>query len=214
MSANAPKDGKPASAGTYALVAALSAIIGFAAVYATGSPPDNGVPQAAAEAKGSELPEAGTAGTGQLTGFVRRNPPVAVADIKFLDGEGRETSLSAFRGKVILLNLWATWCAPCRREMPALDRLQKTLGSESFEVVALAVDRTGLEQAKKFLAEAKVESLKTYADPTARAGSALHAVGLPTTILIDKEGRERGRLPGPAEWDSAAAKALIEAALK
>jgi thiol-disulfide isomerase/thioredoxin len=93
--------------------------------------------------------------------------------------------------------------------MPSLDRLQRQLGSDKFEVVALAVDRTGLDAARKFLDGIGVKSLALYADPTTRSGSALRAIGMPTTILIDAEGREIGRLPGPAEWDSDAAKALV-----
>jgi thiol-disulfide isomerase/thioredoxin len=97
--------------------------------------------------------------------------------------------------------------------MPALDRLQKELGSDSFEVVALAVDRGGVDAAKKFLDSIKVANLKLYADATTRSGSTLKVIGMPTTILIDKDGREIGRLPGPAAWDSAEAKRLVEASL-
>ncbi len=98
--------------------------------------------------------------------------------------------------------------------MPSLERLQKALGSDRFEVVAVSVDRTGLAGAKEFLGAMQVEALKVYADPTARAASQLKAIGMPSTLLIDAEGREIGRLIGPAEWDSADAKALIEAALR
>jgi hypothetical protein len=93
--------------------------------------------------------------------------------------------------------------------MPSLDRLQKELGSGKFEVVAISVDRKGLDASKKFLAEAQVERLALYVDPTARLNSDLRAVGLPATLLIDREGREIGRLLGPAEWDSDDALRLI-----
>ena len=132
----------------------------------------------------------------------------------FTDAEGKPRTLADWKGRVVLLNLWATWCAPCRKEMPQLENLQKELGSDKFEVVALSVDRTGIAGAKKFLDQIKVERLGVYADATARAGSALRAIGMPTTLLIDREGREVGRLIGPAEWDSADAKRLIEAALR
>ncbi|MEQ1651141.1 MAG: TlpA disulfide reductase family protein, partial [Hyphomicrobium sp.] len=105
-------------------------------------------------------------------------------------------------------------CAPCREEMPALDRLQKALGGDTFEVVALSLDRKGAEASQKFLDETKATNLKLYIDPTAKQGTVLKIVGMPTTILIDKEGRELGRLAGPAEWDSDDAKKLIAAALK
>jgi hypothetical protein len=97
--------------------------------------------------------------------------------------------------------------------MPALDRLQQALGSDKFQVVALAVDKAGIEGARKFLDEIKVKGLAVFADPTARAGTELRVVGMPTTILIDAQGREIGRLVGPAAWDSAEAKRLIEAYL-
>ena len=90
--------------------------------------------------------------------------------MKFLDAAGKERSLADWRGKVVLLNLWATWCLPCRKEMPALDRLQREMGSDTFQVVAVSVDRTGLPGAKKFLADTGAETLALYADPTARMG--------------------------------------------
>ena len=127
---------------------------------------------------------------------------------------GQRSALADFRGKAILLNLWATWCIPCRHEMPALDRLQKDLGSDQFEVVALSLDRAGRDAARKFFDEIKVQNLKLYIDQTMKAGSGLRAVGMPTTILIGKDGKELGRLAGPAEWDSVAAKALIAQSLK
>jgi thiol-disulfide isomerase/thioredoxin len=105
-------------------------------------------------------------------------------------------------------------CAPCRKEMPALDALQKELGGDRFEVVALSVDRQGAAASKKFLDETKVTNLKLYVESTARSIGTLRATGLPTTILIDREGREIGRLAGPAEWNSADAKRLIASVLK
>jgi hypothetical protein len=98
--------------------------------------------------------------------------------------------------------------------MPSLDRLEKELGSDKFQVVALAVDRSGVDAVRKFLDSVKVTSLELYADTTTRSGSALKAIGMPTSILLDKEGREIGRLPGPAQWDSEDAKRLVEAALE
>jgi thiol-disulfide isomerase/thioredoxin len=148
-----------------------------------------------------------------MTTFVFKQPPAPLADVKFVNGRGEAVSLENWRGKVVLLNLWATWCAPCREEMPALDRLQQALGSDRFEVVALAVDKAGLEGAAKFLKDNKIEHLALFADPTARDGLELKVIGMPTTILIDAEGREIGRLIGPAAWDSAEAKRLIEAKL-
>ena len=145
--------------------------------------------------------------------FVFRKTPEPIAELAFVDGTGALKSLADFKGRVVLLNVWATWCLPCRKEMPALDRLQNELGSDKFEVVALSVDRAGVEASRKFLDGIKVSSLKLYVDPTAKMGSVLKVFGMPTTILIDAEGREVGRLTGEAEWDSEDAKKLVKATL-
>ncbi len=211
-------DGNPpgASRKSYAVVtalAALAAVVGFAAVYGTlGQPDNNGMTQTGAgPAENAEASPRRLAPG--LPAFVFKKAPEPVAEVNFTDEAGAARTLKDFHGKTILLNLWATWCAPCRHEMPSLDRLQAELGSDKFEVVALAVDRSGAEAAKKFLNDIGMKALKLYADPTTRSGSALKAVGMPTTILIDAEGREIGRLPGPEEWDSEAAKSLIREAL-
>jgi thiol-disulfide isomerase/thioredoxin len=149
-----------------------------------------------------------------MAAFVFRKEPEPLPELKFIDGNGRERTLAHWHGKIVLLNLWATWCLPCRKEMPTLDHLQKALGSDQFEVVAISVDRTGVPGAKRFMGEAGIESLALYADPTARMAASLRAVGLPATLLIDRKGREIGRLLGPAEWDSEDAKRLIAAALQ
>ena len=153
-----------------------------------------------------------------MAAFVFRKQPEAPvnihgAPIKFQDAEGKERTLADWRGKVVLLNLWATWCLPCRKEMPSLDRLQKELGSDKFEVVALSVDRKGLDASRKFLDETKVGRLGLYVDASGRAISELRVVGLPATLLLDAQGREIGRLLGPAEWDSEDAKRLILSAV-
>ena len=118
--------------------------------------------------------------------------------------------LSSLKGKTVLLNLWATWCGPCREEMPALNNLQKELGSDKFEVIALSLDRAGYEASRKFLDDLKANDVKLYADPTAKQGMALKLIGMPTTILINKDGLEVGRIAGEAKWDSADAKKLIQ----
>ena len=201
----------------YLWLGVLSAVAAFAAVYVMLGQPDNAPePKNAAEAPG-EAPEKAAAhsgvnplSTGAMTTFVFKKEPEALPDISFLDGEGKSVSLKDFAGKTVLLNLWATWCAPCREEMPDLARLQKELGSDKFQVVALAVDKAGLEGAAKFLKANKIEGLALYADPSAREGTKLKVIGMPTTILIDAQGREIGRLVGPAAWDSPEAKRLIE----
>jgi thiol-disulfide isomerase/thioredoxin len=198
--------------------AAIAAVVGFAAVYVTVGRPDNAPPAAPRPVAGAtEEPAKGPGSNplsqGQMAAFVFRKEPEAPAPVKFQDAEGKERTLADWRGKVVLLNLWATWCLPCRKEMPSLDRLQAELGSDKFEVVALSVDRKGLDASKKFLDETKVERLALYVDATARATSELRVVGLPATLLLDAQGREIGRLLGPAEWDSDDAKRLIRAAV-
>ncbi|MBX3445245.1 MAG: TlpA family protein disulfide reductase [Parvibaculaceae bacterium] len=168
-----------------------------------GGNPANGRAQAALDA----------AAQGEVANFVPKPAPVPLPAVNFRDREGREASLADFRGKLILLNLWATWCAPCREEMPELDRLQAEFGGETFEVLALSVDSAGPEVAATFLAEIGVEHLALYHDPSARANFTLAAFGLPTTILISPEGLEIGRMAGPANWASEDAKGLIRKAL-
>lgn len=129
--------------------------------------------------------------------------PRPVANIGFVDRAGVRHDLTAFAGKFVLLNVWATWCEPCRREMPTLDRLQAALGGADFEVVALSIDRQGVEVVAPFYASLGLVNLAMYADASAAAQRELHVVGIPTTLLIDRAGREVGRLVGPAEWDSA-----------
>jgi thiol-disulfide isomerase/thioredoxin len=202
--------------------AGLAAIVGFGSVYVTLGRPDNAGPSGAPAPSKTERPlPAAPAGPGsnalsqgQMAAFVFKKQPEPLPEIAFQDATGRDRTLADWRGKVVLLNLWATWCLPCRKEMPALDRLQTEMGSDRFEVVAVSVDRTGLQGARKFLDETKAGRLALYADPSARLASTLRAVGLPATLLIDAEGREIGRLLGPAEWDSEDAKRLLTAATK
>ena len=145
---------------------------------------------------------AGASYAGPPGNFVLHDAPVAVPELQFSDGEGKPHSLADFRGKVVLLNVWATWCLPCRKEMPTLDRLQAALGGDRFEVVALSIDRRGVDAVKAFYAEIGIRHLAIHVDTSSRVGFALATAGLPTTLLVDAEGRELGRLIGPAEWDT------------
>ena len=128
--------------------------------------------------------------------------PRPLPELQFQDGMGRARSLADFRGKVVLLNIWATWCTPCREEMPALDRLQARLGGTDFEIVALSIDQQGAQAVRRFYDEVGVKALALYIDPSAQAGFKLATIGLPTTIFVDRAGREVGRRVGPAEWDA------------
>jgi len=134
--------------------------------------------------------------------FARASSPKPVPALEFVDAKGQKRTLADFRGKVVLLNVWATWCEPCRQEMPALDRLQAELGGRDFQVLALSVDQQGPEVARRFFREIGIKSLDFYIDPTARAAFRLDAPGLPVSLLLDREGREVGRKLGAAQWDS------------
>jgi len=140
--------------------------------------------------------------TATHTGVGWASAPQAVPDVRFQDADGKPFTLSNFRGKVVLLNVWATWCAPCRKEMPALDRLQQKLGGPDFQVVALAIDNGGAAAVQRFYDEMGIRAIAVYVDYSAEAPGKLRALGIPTTLLIDREGRERWRKSGPAEWDS------------
>lgn len=203
---------------TYAAILLVSFAIGIGAVYVTHGVPDNRAEQGGTsgevyksdrEASASPTHRREPLARGDMAAFVMNRAPQPLPEISFQDGAGKLLSLTRWKGKVVLLNIWATWCAPCRKEMPDLDRLQAALGSDRFEVVALAVDRAGVEGAKAFLDNIGAKRLAVYADPGARAGSALRIAGMPTTLLLDPQGMEIGRLTGPAKWDGADARALI-----
>jgi thiol-disulfide isomerase/thioredoxin len=139
-----------------------------------------------------------------------------VPDLTFAGPDGQKVRLSSFRGKPVLLNLWATWCIPCRQEMPALDRLQADATPDALSVVAINIDTARLDRPKAFLSEIGVKALPFYADSSADVFQVLKGagkvVGLPTTILIGRDGCEIGTMAGPAQWDSPDAKALLSAA--
>lgn len=197
------------------ILTAAAALVGFAAVYVTLGGGDNaGKAPAGPPAATSVAAAPGKLNVGEVAGFVFKAKPEPLGEVQFTDRAGKPRTLAEWKGRVVLLNLWATWCAPCRKEMPGLARLHTEMGSNRFEVLALAVDRAGPEVASKFLASVGADALGLYIDTTARANGQLRAVGLPTTILIDAEGREIGRLTGPAEWDTPDAKRLIAAHLK
>ena len=137
--------------------------------------------------------------------------------LDFIGPQGQPLTLDSFKGRVTLVNLWATWCVPCREEMPALDKLQAKVGSKDFEVVAINVDTARLERAKDFLKEIAIKNLAFYSDPKAdvfyRLRTAGKVVGLPTTFLIGRDGCEIATMAGPADWSSEDALAMIRAAL-
>ncbi len=125
-----------------------------------------------------------------------------VPDIPFQEKSGGETTLNAYKGKGLVVNFWATWCAPCVREMPQLNRLSAFVRENGIEVLTISEDRTGLKAAQKFYAQHKLDDLPVLADPKGTLMRAVGVPGLPLTLLIDAEGHEIGRVVGPAEWDS------------
>lgn len=135
-------------------------------------------------------------------GFTVMLEPVRSSPISFSDSTGQSLSLEAFEGKVVLLNLWATWCPPCREEMPTLDALQAELGGPDFEVVALSIDQDGPGVVKSFYDEIGLRHLRLYNDESGKAGTTLGAFGVPVTLLLDRNGYELARLNGAKDWHS------------
>ncbi len=155
--------------------------------------------------------------TGEMAAVQIAAQPNPMPQLAFSAGDGTPRTLADFRGRTVLLNLWATWCAPCRKEMPALDALQAELGGPDFEVVAINIDTRNLDKPREWLKDNNISRLAYYGDPQAAVFQALKtagkAVGMPTTLLIDGQGCELALLHGPAEWASADGKRLIRAAL-
>ena len=162
-----------------------------------------------------EVQPVATAATAPSTEAARQlelsvlDQPREVPEIRFKDAEDRDLTLADFRGRVVLLNIWATWCVPCRKEMPALDRLQAQLGGDDFVVLPLSIDRAGLPVVKRFYEELGLQKLGIYLDPSGAGSRALGVPGVPTTLLINREGREVARKMGVADWDGPEMVALI-----
>lgn len=167
-------------------------------------------------AEGGKLPDSneshGTrAGPVAPQGFVMHDTPRPVTDLAFENEKGQALTLTGFKEKTALLNIWATWCVPCREEMPTLDALQAKLGGAGFQVLALSIDRAGSEAVRRFYDRIGIRHLDLFIDASVRASFDLQAFGLPTTLLIDSQGRELGRLVGPAVWDTPEMIGFLEA---
>ncbi len=146
---------------------------------------------------------------GELRNLTLRGELHPAPEYRFLDGDGAEISLVDFRGRLVLLNFRATWCPPCVEEMPSLDRLQARFGGERFEVVALSLDRQGLDAIMPFFTEHGLDALRPYSDPSMASMSAFKLAGLPTSLIIGPQGHIVATMAGPADWDSPGAHALI-----
>jgi len=209
------------------LAAVAGALAGAVAVYVTGRPAGNNgadVPAAAVSeadvaacaAKADRAKAIGAAATGEVAAMLAADPPQSVRSLAFNAPDGSPMTLADRAGKTVLLNLWATWCFPCREEMPALDALQKEAGSDTFEVIAVNVDTGDDAKPKKFLAETGIDTLGYYRDNTLALFNDLKkrglALGLPVTLLIDGDGCLLAHMNGPAHWASADAKKLVAAA--
>ncbi|MEM0949918.1 MAG: TlpA disulfide reductase family protein [Pseudomonadota bacterium] len=137
--------------------------------------------------------------------------PEAVTAATFTEADGTERTLADWQGKHIVLNFWATWCAPCRKEMPALDALQQEFGGDAFEVVTLATGRNKLAGITRFFEEESITALPVLLDPKQAVAREMAVLGLPITVIIDPEGREIARLRGDADWHSESARAIVAA---
>ena len=146
---------------------------------------------------------------GDMRKLVLHERPRSVPEIAFTDTDGNEQALSESNGAIRLVNFWATWCAPCRLEKPALDTLQQELGGTDFEVIAIATGRNSPEGIARFNEEVGVTHLTTYLDPRSDLAAAMNVPGLPVTVLLDRNGKEIGRLLGGAEWTSESARAIL-----
>jgi len=204
------------------LAAVAGILVGGLALYVTGGLSGNmGVvaqspADASCQAKAALAKAVGDEATGEVAAMLPADPPQSLAGLAFNAPDGTPTTLGALSGKTRLVNLWATWCAPCRAEMPALDELQAESGGDDFEVVAINVDTGGDEKPKAFLSEIGVQHLGYYRDATLGVFNDLKrrslALGLPVTLLVDADGCLLAHMNGPAEWASADAQRLIDTA--
>ena len=190
--------------------------IGLAVVYGTGGlnrPPGDAACRPAVELARKIAPLV----HGEVAALTMATAPLRLPDLAFDDAGGQPKKLSDWRGRMVLVNLWATWCVPCRKEMPALDELQAKLGGANFEVVAINIDTRDPEKPKNFLKDGNLTRLGYFSDPKAKVFQDLKAVGralgMPTSVLVDRQGCEIATLAGPAEWASEDALKVISAAL-
>ena len=150
---------------------------------------------------------------GDMKKLMFHSEPQAVSSARFTEADGTERSLADWQGKHVLLNFWATWCAPCRKEMPALDALQAEFGGDDFEVVTLATGRNSLQGIRRFFEEEDIKGLPILLDPKQMVAREMAVLGLPITVILDPEGREIARLRGDADWASDSARAIVAALL-
>lgn len=197
-------------AGVLAAVAVAGAVYGFRGF--ARNPEDAACRQAADLAR-----RLAPLAHGEFAALVVADPPRKLPPLAFKDAAGKRKGLADWQGRTLLLNLWATWCVPCRKEMPALDALQRQLGGPGFEVVAVNIDTRDPDKPRGWLAETGIKDLAYYADPSAKIFQDLKAIGkafgMPTTLVVDPSGCEIAALAGPAEWASGDALTFMKTAL-
>jgi thiol-disulfide isomerase/thioredoxin len=196
----------------------VGAAIGFAAVYGFGSFGRKAAGDLACQPAVALSNRIAPLAHGEVAALTMASTPLRLPDLAFQDAGGQPKKLSDWRGRMVLVNLWATWCVPCRKEMPALDNLQNKLGSPDFQVVAINIDTRDPAKPKAFLKDANLTKLDYFTDSNAKVFQDLksvgRALGMPTSVLVDGQGCEIATIAGPAEWDSDDAVKLISAALK
>lgn len=193
-------------------------VVGLAGVYGIGALTRNAGGDEACRPAVELAKKLGPLARGEVAAVNVAKSPLKLPELAFHDAGGKPLTLDHWRGRTVLVNLWATWCVPCRKEMPALDALEQRLGGPGFEVVAINIDTRDPDKPKAFLKEVGVEKLAYYTDPDAKTFQDLKAVGrafgMPTTVLVDPKGCEIGTIAGPAEWASDDAVTLVQAAIK
>jgi thiol-disulfide isomerase/thioredoxin len=196
----------------------IGAAIGFAGVYGIGGLKRGPAGDPACRGAVGLARKLAPLAHGEVAALTMATAPLRLPDLVFEDAEGNSKKLSDWRGRTVLVNLWATWCVPCRKEMPALENLQTRLGGPDFEVVAVNIDTRDTEKPKNFLKEVNLTRLGYFSDPKAKVFQDLKAIGralgMPTSVLVDGKGCEIATIAGPAQWDSEDAVKLITAAVK
>jgi thiol-disulfide isomerase/thioredoxin len=195
----------------------IGAVLGFAGVYGIGGLKRNASGDPACRPAVALAGKIAPLAQGEVAALTMATAPLRLPDLAFEDANGQPKKLSDWRGRTVLVNLWATWCVPCRKEMPALEELQTRLGGTNFEVVAVNIDTRDPEKPKKFLKDANLTRLGFFNDQKAKVFQDLkgigRALGMPTSVLVDGQGCEIATIAGPAEWASDDAIKLVTAAI-
>jgi thiol-disulfide isomerase/thioredoxin len=195
----------------------IGAVIGFAGIYGIGRLKRNASGDSACRPAVALSSKLAPLAHGEVAALTMAEAPLRLPNLAFEDADGKPKKLSDWHGRIVLVNLWATWCVPCRKEMPALEGLQTRLGGPNFEVVAINIDTRDPEKPKNFLKDANLTRLGFFSDQKAKVFQDLksvgRALGMPTSVLVDGEGCEIATIAGPAEWDSDDAVKLITAAI-